>query len=222
MLQVALRTAATVATHQVLTAVLTPMVAVTLVHICQGWIISRSYCWSQQINGLSLKFDCWPTFAGLSVWIQRESTLAVAAEAPRRVLADAVAAAQIGVCCTFVVVCKGKRIRSVKEVGLTSDEWAVKPNLNIFHSYCTKNDLIRLWLKWTQNRRKSRKFGYSSVEIAAGKNPECRLFASDDTLTPITATAVLLLPSCGFKFIKGAVLWSGKKRMACGRHGDPL
>lgn len=35
-LQVALRTAAPVSTHQVLTAVLAPVVAVTLVHICQG------------------------------------------------------------------------------------------------------------------------------------------------------------------------------------------
>lgn len=35
-LQVALRTAAPVSTYQVLTAMLTPVVTITLIHICQG------------------------------------------------------------------------------------------------------------------------------------------------------------------------------------------
>lgn len=35
-LQVALRTAAAVAAHEVLAAVLAPMVAITLIHVCQG------------------------------------------------------------------------------------------------------------------------------------------------------------------------------------------
>lgn len=72
----------------------------------------------------------------MSARVQRESALAVAAEAPRRVLADAVAAAQIGVCCTFVVVFKEKKICSVKETDLTTDETRVRRlNLNAFQLF---------------------------------------------------------------------------------------
>lgn len=44
------------------------------------------------------------TFTRLSIRIQCKAALAVAAEAPRTVLADAVGATQIGVTCTFIVV----------------------------------------------------------------------------------------------------------------------
>lgn len=41
-LQIAFWTAAPVSTHQVLTAMLTPVVTITLIHICQGQIYSRT------------------------------------------------------------------------------------------------------------------------------------------------------------------------------------
>lgn len=91
----------------------------------------------QPSRRLPLKAGCWPTFTGLSVRIQRESTLAVAAEAPRRVLADAVVATQIGICRTFVVVCKKERIGWVKAADLPTDEiWvtAAKLNQQVFRS----------------------------------------------------------------------------------------
>lgn len=62
-LQVALRTAAPVSTHQVLTAMLTPVVTVTLIHICQGQIHSKDCCKSlssvmnNQILGLVIVFE---------------------------------------------------------------------------------------------------------------------------------------------------------------------
>lgn len=56
-----------------------------------------------------------PTFTGLCIGIQREAALAVATEAPWTVLADAVGATQIGVCCTFIVVCAERREGSQKD-----------------------------------------------------------------------------------------------------------
>lgn len=61
-LQVALRTAAPVSAHQVLTAVLAPVVAVTLVHICQGrktaGLVAGDFGLDQPSRRPSLKFGC--------------------------------------------------------------------------------------------------------------------------------------------------------------------
>lgn len=73
-----------------------------------------------------------------------------------------------------------------------------------------------------QKRRKSGVFVYSMEVRMAGKDPQCHLFVSDNMLTPITDIAVLLPQNLKLDFIEEAVLWSGKKRKASGRHSDPL